>query len=181
MACNLVGKKRLLYLTGRGGNHCAGLGEYLKTLDVVYTGLSITDEFLKADFDQQLNEIDNRIRSSNPTHVIANSYGAYLLLHALLGSAPLQANVLLLSPILGKGVSHNRMVRPPMASRLLDVFRSGYFPKPSRLELHMGESDMPELATAVAKDVRADLLNIIQGQGHTLDYLIVQEIINDFL
>lgn len=174
-------KKRLLYLTGRGGNHSTGLGGYLQTLDVIFTGLSLTDEFLKADFAHQLNEIDSCFQSSNPTHILANSYGAYLLLHSLLDSKPLQANVLLLSPILGKGISQNRLVRPPMVNRLLDVFRSGCYPKPSRLEIHIGENDMPELATEVAKLTGADLLNIVQGQGHDLDHLAVRSIINDFL
>lgn len=99
-----------LYITGRGGDCNTGLGVYLASLNNIFNGISLSNSFLSKDIDSQLDQIFTTIQTNQITHVIANSYGAYLLLLALMEHKPQDIKVLLLSPVLGRGMSSNRIV-----------------------------------------------------------------------
>jgi len=172
---------KVFYITGRGGNHRERLGGYIETLEVLYAGLSLTDDFLKQPFEDQLQQLEEQLDDFEPTHVIANSFGAYLLMQALMADEPKHYKVLLLSPILGKGISTNRIVRPPNASQLKACIESGEFPKPKHLEIHIGEHDMPELALWANKHLKANKCDVIPNQGHKIDAPLVRWIIDEFL
>lgn len=178
-----MNNKRLFYITGRGGNYNAGLGVYLASLPHEFSGVSLSPEFLRLEFEDQLDQIRKQLDILQPSHVIANSYGGYLLLHTLLSMEPRTFKLLLLSPILGKGMSSNRIVRPPRANILKEVFMSGHFPKPDYLEIQIGEHDPsdPMLALLVAKQTKADKCSVIPNQGHTIDAPVVRYIVGEFI
>ena len=172
---------KVFYITGRGGNHQQNLGKHLESLEVIYQGLSLTDDYLKQDFEDQLSELDDALNACQPSHVIANSYGAYLLMHLLKDHAPKKYKVLLLSPVLGMGTSANRMVRPPNGNKLKQCIEAGEFPKPKYLAIYTGEHDAPEQARWVDKHLQTDECILLPNQGHSIDPAIVVGIVGEFL
>ena len=71
------------YITGRGGSGIGGLSAYLATLDDDYDVLPIDPEFLLQDIQGQVDSTREFINFDSG-NVIANSYGAYLLLLSLI-------------------------------------------------------------------------------------------------
>ena len=72
----------LRYITGRGGSGIGGLSTHLKTLDDDYDALPIDAGFLRQDMQEQVDKTREFINLESG-HVVANSYGAYLLTHAI--------------------------------------------------------------------------------------------------
>ena len=52
---------KVLYITGRGGDHTKGLDGYISTLVPSYSGVSVSVQFLKQDVDEQIAEIRRAI------------------------------------------------------------------------------------------------------------------------
>ena len=104
------------YITGRGGSGIGGLSAHLATLEDDYDVLSIDQEFLLQDIRSKL--IQREFINLDSGNVIANSYGAYLLLLSLIDQPRPSIRVLLLSPVL-EAVSEERMLfsRPPRGKR----------------------------------------------------------------
>ena len=176
----------LLYITGRNGHFQCGLGEYLNSLTGNFSGISLDPVFLRQSFDEQVAVIQTAIESSAEHKIVANSYGGYLLMHALIGQAEVEHDILLLSPVLGKAISLESMSvsRPPGANRLLEALEQGRIAKPRHLEIHTGEVDhscCPLLAAKFAESIPADRFELISGQGHMIDRPIVKGIIDDFI
>ena len=97
------------YITGRGGSGIGGLSAYLATLDDDYDVLRIDPEFLQQDIQGQVDSTREFINLESG-NVIANSYGAYLLLLSLIDQPRPSIRVLLLSPVLGRAISQERML-----------------------------------------------------------------------
>ena len=97
------------YITGRGGSGIGGLSAYLATLDDDYDVLPIDPEFLQQDIQGQVDSTREFINLESG-NVIANSYGAYLLLLSLIDQPRPSIRVLLLSPVLGRAISQERML-----------------------------------------------------------------------
>jgi alpha-beta hydrolase superfamily lysophospholipase len=177
---------RITYITGRYGQHLRGLGQYLRENSQDFDGVSIDSEFLKRSFDEQVTSIQSLLGYAHPQSIIANSYGGYLLVHALIGQSNFEGKVLLLSPVLGKAISESTksFSRPPRARKLLQALEQGLIPKPRYIEIHTGQLDhscCPELATQFANLLPADKFQIIPDQGHMITPSIVQNIVNDFV
>jgi hypothetical protein len=175
----------ILYITGRDGQFQRGLGEYLSSLTEDFSGISLDPGFLRRPFDEQVAKIQTAIESSIDHKIVANSYGGYLLMHALIDLSVVGHDILLLSPVLGKATSVESMSfsRPPGANRLLEALEQGRIAKPQHLEIHTGEVDhscCPLLAAKFAEGIPADRFELIPGQGHMIDRPIVQGIIDDF-
>jgi hypothetical protein len=176
----------ILYITGRNGHFQRGLGEYLDSLTDSFSGVSLDPVFFRQPFNEQVAKIQTAIGSSVDQKIIANSYGGYLLMHALIDRSEVGHDVLLLSPVLGKAISLEsiRFSRLPGANRLLEALEQGGFAKPRHMEIHTGDVDhscCPLLAAKFAEGIPADRFELIPGQGRMIDRPIVQGIIDGFI
>jgi len=109
--------------------------------------------------------------------VVCNSYGAYLLLHALVQLPPYIGNVLILSPILGsfENAGKGNVFFPPRADRLMRLVREAKFPVPFSAEIHVGSEDW-QSPEAIVQEFGSALncpVHIALGRGHMLgeDYV----------
>ena len=94
----------LYYLPGHGGRLHTGLGEALVERGWAVTGRETVGEFRAAGFQVQVDTVAQDLREHfwHPgAHVICNSFGAYLFLHAQTQMPAYPGRVLLLSPIVG--------------------------------------------------------------------------------
>ena len=176
--------RALRYITGRGGNGKGGLSAYLATLSADYDVLPIDPDFLTQDIQAQV----DTVRAFTPledANLIANSYGAYLLLLTLIDQPPLNIRVLLLSPVLGRAISEERMLfsRPPREKTLHQAIAEQRLGMPNHLEIVTGEDD--EICdSALAKQVGEELginVSILPNEGHMLEPASVESALQRFL
>ena len=174
------------YITGRGGSIHEGLGYFLKSRSHLVSGISLSNEFLKTPFDEQIAAIQSEFPrlQQNSIPVIANSYGAYLLLNSMIGFPALQTRVLIMSPIIGTLVSELGYFKPPYASRVPTALANGTLPKPARLDICCGsldnQCDLVALG-ALAETLKADRYSILDGQGHMIEKYLVAQVVDEFL
>ena len=138
--------KSVYYLTGMGGRLATGLGQALldKGLDV--TGRELTGEFRQLGFQEQVDAVASDLQGSfwNPeARVIANSFGAYLFLHAQAQLPPYPGKVILLSPIVGEFANQATEMNfiPPRSEQLRELAKTGSFPAPLNCAIHVGSED----------------------------------------
>ena len=173
----------LRYITGRGGSGTGGLSAYLKTLDDDYDVLPIDAEFLQHDIQGQIDTVREFILLDTAS-VVANSYGAYLLLLALIDQPPSNIRVLLLSPVLGRAISEERMLfsRPPREKTLHQAIIEKRLGMPDRLEIVTGQED--EICdSALARQVGEQLgisISILPNEGHMLSPQLVSATLKRF-
>ena len=122
--------------------------------------------------------------STPEAHVIANSFGAYLFLHAQLELEPFPGRVLLLSPIVG-GSSHSKTgmrFYPPRANVLRQAANEGNFPTPANAVVYVGENDWQSGPQALKDfcDATAIELHMVPDRGHTLGVDYVSNILDDW-
>lgn len=117
--------------------------------------------------------------------MIANSFGAYLFLHAQALLPPFIGRVLLLSPIVGEFSEEGASVGfiPPRSVRLLKLAQSGSYPTPLHCEIHVGAQDWQSNPDNVLK--LAALLNlpvtVVSNAGHMLGKEYVGQLLNGWL
>jgi len=180
--------QRVIYITGRGGDANKGLGAYLKTLDANRIGLSVNSQFLQLDFQNQVNVVSKLIGEfdSSHTRIIANSYGAYLCLHALIDAPSYLSHFLLLSPAIGAALNKQSLAysRMPGCQRYDRTLTEKRLTKPGSLAIHIGDKDdgydlqrFTDLCAALATGPH----NVVENQGHTLDKVLIQKIVGQFL
>ena len=162
----------ICYITGRYGALETGLGEYLATLADEVFGVSLSRELMaEAPMDQVAavaRALDRAETERAP--VIANSYGAYLTLQAMIGRGTLRTRVMLLSPVLGRVVTSTRMSIPPLAKRLEQALEAGECAA-EWLEMHIGEEDEgfdAERFLFVTNCTGADVTLSYTSEGHSL-------------
>ena len=186
----MTSERRIIYITGRGGDAGKGLGAYLKTIDPHRIGLSVNSIFLSLPFDQQISTIHDLLhRFDGPnTSIIANSYGAYLLTSSLIDKPAIASQVLLLSPLLGLTLEEEEQMfysRPPNQRSWSEALEQGRMNKPSYLEVCAGELDggacSPTVVLEFSELIKADQVQLIPEQGHQLTSTIVQLVIGLFL
>lgn len=99
-----------------------GLGLYLDKSYGLTNGISLEGQFLNLRFTQQVELLGDKLLSyqlNGGKHLIANSFGAYLLLHAILKNPALgELKCLLLSPVLGQTQLGGLGRIPPQALKL---------------------------------------------------------------
>ena len=172
------------YITGRGGSGIGGLSAYLATLDDDFAVAPIDPEFLRQDIQGQVDATRDFINLESG-NVIANSYGAYLLLLSLIDQPPLPIRTLLLSPVLGTAISEERMLlsRPPREKTLHKAIAEQRLGMPSYLEIVTGQEDEicdPALARQVGEKMGIPV-SILPNQGHMLEPSSVEDAIQRFL
>jgi hypothetical protein len=175
-------------LPGHGGRIINGLGQALGNLGFDVVGRETVGEFNKLDFDFQVETIAQDLKDNfwrDDALVIANSYGAYLLLHALSSLAVFPGKILLLSPIVGEFSSETICMgfTPPYADRLHTLASQGKYPIPSQCEIHVGSEDwqsIPGNVTAFASLVNARV-TVVKGAGHSLPKDYVAGVLDSWL
>jgi len=173
--------RTVYYLTGMNGRLRTGLGEALLSRGVDVTGRELVDDFRRLGFQEQIDivcdDLDSHF-SSKDSYVVANSFGAYLFLHAQAKlNKTYEANVLLLSPIVGEFANEETLMNliPPRSTFLQEVAERGDFPKLTNCEIHVGSEDWqsnPNNVTNFA-DLVGIKVHVVQDGGHMLpkDYV----------
>ena len=136
----------IYYLPGRGGRLHSGLGKAIHDLGFDITGRETVGPFSELVFSEQVAAVAEDLRThfwDESARVIANSFGAYLFLHALVALPAFPGRVLLLSPIVGGFYddSIGTGFVPPFAEKLIQLAQAGKMPKPSVCEMHVGSID----------------------------------------
>ena len=174
--------KKVLYVTGRGGDHTKGLGGYISTLVSDYSGVSVSIPFLRQDLDDQIKDIRAAIAECGTGTLIANSYGAYLTLLSLIDLEHQLEQVVLLSPVLGKAIAKDRMYfsKPPLTKRLSTAVEERRINFPTNTTIFIGTEDElydPQLLATYAELIDGEQIFELQGQRHNLDKDVMQDIL----
>ena len=174
----------ICYVTGRYGVLESGLGEYLATLADEVFGVSLSRELMTAPPLDQVAAVARALERAEGQRapVIANSYGAYLTLQAMIGRGSLMTRVLLLSPVLGRTATPTRLSIPPLAKRLERAIESGECAA-EWLEMHIGEEDEgfnEERFRKVTVVLNCDRAEIHRDEGHSFRKITVASIVNRF-
>ena len=183
----------LYYMPGRGGRLDRGLGPALaqRGFDVfgreitAQTGQSTGNPFAALSFEQQVqvvaHDLNTLVSEENPC-VIGNSFGAYLIVHALLQAENFVGRCLLLSPVLGPCRLSGLYFRPPKAGQLQKAIERGAFQHVA-IDIVTGELDaqspraLCEQLTANAKGQ----LQIIEGEGHRINPVVIEGVLDLWL
>ena len=165
------------YLPGWGGLLSTGLGQALLERGYDVTGRETVGEFKSAGFSRQVEIVANDLKEyfwREDAHVICNSFGGYLFLHAqaLIG-APYIGNVILLAPIVGEFTDDDEArpmnFIPPQSEKLLNLAKLNQFPLPLKCEIHVGSEDWQSHPNAVAFGKMVGMkVNVVEGAGHAL-------------
>lgn len=182
-------EKPIYFIPGRGENIASGLGQIIASLGFIVQGREIIADFARLGFSEQLILIQSDLQSAfwhSEAVLIGRSFGAYLLLHTLTEMESFSGKVLLFSPVLGAGLSKDRLFGsiPPRAKRLLKLAESGEFPTPRYLEIHTGTEDNgcdPRLAERFAYLIGNTNLFIVRGAGHQLGENYLRNALEKFL
>ena len=152
------------------------------------TGREFRGDFASWDFSEQVTCVADDVGQHfwrADALVIANSFGAYLLLHALAGKVAFPGRVLILSPIVGESfdaVSGQSFV-PPRAGDLHKLSRAGAYPRPKACEIHVGKDDWQSNPASVCLFAQPlDIpVEVLKGQGHMLDKDYVAGVLDAWL
>jgi hypothetical protein len=182
-------KQTIYYLPGYGGLISTGLGQALLARGYGVTGRETVGEFKELGFQNQVKTIASDLREhfwSEEARVIANSFGAYLFLHAqaLIGE-PYAGKVILLSPIVGEFSNEETLMNfiPPQAEKLFELAKAGSFSSPLNCEMHTGSEDWqshPKNVTAFGEMVSIKV-NVVDGAGHGLPRAYVGSVLDKWL
>jgi alpha-beta hydrolase superfamily lysophospholipase len=155
--------------------YLTGMGQGLLSRGCEISGRELVGEFRKLDFQKQIDHITNDLRNSfwhEDARVIANSFGAYLLLHAQTQMPAYVGRVILLSPIVGEFSNEETQMNfiPPRANKLLELAKAGNFPIPKQCEIHVGSEDWqsnPANVTALGA-LLSIKVSVVPNAGHML-------------
>ncbi len=181
--------KTVYYLTGMNGRLRTGLGEALLSRRCEIVGRELIDDFRRLDFQDQIDIVCDDLAnhfSHKDSYVVANSFGAYLFLHAQAKlNKTYEANVLLLSPIVGEFANEETLMNfiPPRPTFLQEVAERGDFPNLTNCEIHVGSEDWQSNPNNVIKfaDLVGLKVHVVQGGGHMLPKDYVGSLLNKWL
>ena len=175
---------KLRYITGRGGSVTQGLSLYLSTLVDDYQALANDADLHTQSVDEQVNVVAKFCEPA--THLIANSYGAYLWLLSRINPTPSDTRVLLLSPVMGRAMDPQQMLssRPPRLRGLESAITDGRLVLPQKVRVVTGrDDDVCTYQTAIAqcRKIGIEDLSIIEDEGHNMSHALVSKVVTDFL
>ena len=181
-------RSAIYYLPGKGGLLDAGLGQELKARGYGVTGRQTIGDFQKLRFTDQVAVIAHDITSQfwrKDALIIANSFGAYLFLHAQTLMDPFPGKVLLLAPIIGGSAAPGNGPRflPPFAEKLSTLAKTGDLRLGNHCEIHVGELDWqadPDRVSAFGKMLDVPV-TIVPGGCHLLDKVYVSNLLDRWL
>ena len=173
-------KQTVYYLPGMGGRLNTGLGRGIHDRNYKIVGRETLGEFQKFTFQDKIDTVKNDLEEYfwyPDAKVVANSFGAYLFLHAQLTMDPYPGQVLILSPIIGGSNYDEKMMRfyPPRADFLVQAANDGTYPCPLDAQIHVGSEDWqsgPEAVKAFGSAAGISV-TILEGEGHmmSIDYV----------
>jgi len=171
-----------------GGRLDTGLGQGLLSRGCDISGRELVGEFRKLDLQKQIDHIVEDLHDNfwhEDARVIANSFGAYLFLHAQTQMPAYVGRVILLSPIVGEFGNEQTQMNfiPPRADKLLELARAGQFPIPKQCQVHVGAEDWqsnPANVTAFGELLGIDV-NIVPNAGHMLPKEYVGDVLDKWL
>lgn len=184
----MIATRTVYYLTGQGGELSKGLGEALLARGLNVVGRELHGEFKTIGFANQINAVidDLTTRSwHDDALVVANSFGAYLFLHAQAAMPPYIGRVLLLSPIVGEFASESLQIGfiPPRSKKLFELAQSRGYSAPMCCEIHVGSEDWqsnPVSVSAFGRLLRIPV-HVVPNGGHMLDKGYVSEVLDRWL
>ncbi len=167
-------RTQIYFLPGRGDPPGSGMGQWAQELGFEVLARAVDPRFVARPFAEQLELIGRDLQTGfcHPGgRLLAYSYGAYLLLHALSELPPYPGEVILISPMLGAFRDRQGffLSRPPRARRLMQWAEQGVFPRPGRLVIHQGAQDPicdPRRAAAFASHLGLREFYSWPDQGH---------------
>ena len=144
----------LYYLPGRGGRLDSGLGTALVERNLFVAGRETVGEFAALSFQEQVEHVARDIQThfwAEDARILANSFGAYLFLHAQTLMPAYIGKVLLLSPIVGEFSNNETGTHfvPPRARKLKELAQAKKYPTPLCCEIHVGEEDWQSISANV--------------------------------
>lgn len=180
MQPNLRTPQTIYYLPGRGGQLATGLGQALSDRGFELAGRETRGDFNRLSFADQVKLVAHDLQAQfwhEHSRVIANSFGAYLFLHAqaLLSAYP--GRVLLLSPIVGEFADETSRTffSPPYPNRLMQLAKTKTFASPRDAQIHVGELDWQSVPAHVERfGSLIDIpVTVVPKAGHMLpkDYV----------
>ena len=178
----------IYYLPGRGGRLDAGLGTALIERNLLVSGRETVGEFAGLNFQEQIELVAQDIQAGfwhKEAKIRANSFGAYLFLHAQTLMPAYIGKVLLLSPIVGEFSNNETGTHfvPPRSRKLKELAQAKKFPTPQSCEIHVGEQDWQSTPEHVSEFGR--LLNIsvtvVPRAGHMLPKEYVTTVLDQWL
>lgn len=181
-------KNTLYYLTGMGGRLVTGLGQGLLDRGLTLQGRELFGDFKQLRFQQQIDLVAQDLSEHfwHPdARVIANSFGAYLFLHAQAQLPPYVGQVVLLSPIVGEfGNEESRLnFIPPRAERLFELAQAGRYPAPQNCQIHVGAQDwqsQPRQVLALGALLKI-AVTVVPHAGHMLPKDYVGDLLDQWL
>lgn len=166
----------------------SGLALALQSRGFNVSGRETFGEFHRLRFSEQIQVIADDLLASfwhQDALVVANSFGAYLFLHAQALIPAFPGKVLLLSPIVGGSAAPGNGPRfsPPFAERLGQLAETNELVVPQRCEIHVGELDwqcQPEKLGHFGK-LTGIPVTIVPGGAHMLDKDYVSRLLDRWL
>lgn len=174
----------LYFLPGRGSSLNGRLGTELQTRGYELHGRVLYSDFAKLSFPQQVDHVavDLRELDGLDIPVIANSWGAYWALHAILQNQMSYSRTLLISPILGAVRGEGRMFKPPLSKVMERSIDKSLFPDID-LAILVGSEDWQspsDRCKALCEAVQGNLI-IADGKGHDLGQEVVTDLLDKWL
>lgn len=175
---------RLRYITGRGGSATEGLSKYLETQATDFAALPVDASLLKPSIDEQITLVNDFC--STATHLVVNSYGAYLWLLSRIDASPSSTNVLMLSPVMGRAVDTEKMMssRPPRLKGFESAIAEGRVNLPHNVAVYTGKEDQVcDFKTAAKQCERLGItdLHILENETHNLSHRVVADLVRKAL
>ena len=174
----------LYFLPGRGSSLNGRLGMELQSRGYELHGRVLNGDFAKLSFPEQVDHVavDLRELDGHDVPVVANSWGAYWALHAILQNQQSYSRILLISPILGAVRGEGRMFKPPL-NRLMDrAIETSEMPS-FELTILVGSLDWqsPQArCVELCKLMDGDLI-VAEGKGHDLGRETVVQVLDQWL
>jgi hypothetical protein len=171
-----------------GGRLDSGLGQALLDKGLAVTGRELVGEFRKLAFNEQVDAVANDLQSNfwdKDARLIANSFGAYLFLHAQAQLPPYPGKVILLSPIVGEFANQETEMNfiPPRSAQLLELAKTGLYPAPLTCEIHVGSEDWQSNPTNVELfgSLTGLKVTVVPEAGHMLPKEYVSMLLDKWL
>lgn len=174
----------LYFLPGRGSSLNGRLGVELQNKGFQLYGRVLDGDFAKLSFPEQVDHVASDLREldGHDIPVVANSWGAYWALHAILQNQKCYSRTLLISPILGAVRGEGRMFKPPLSKVMEQSINEGLFPD-IELTVLVGSEDWQSPSNRceeMCKAVGGDII-VAEGKGHDLGRETVVQVLDQWL
>ena len=147
-------------------------------------GRVLDGDFAKFSFPEQVDYVATDLREldGQGIPVIANSWGAYWALHAILQNQKCYSRTLLISPILGAVRGEGRMFKPPLSKVMERSINESLFPD-IEMTVLVGSEDWQspsDRCEALSEATQGNLI-VADGKGHDLGREVVTDLLDKWL